>query len=55
MEIREKKEINSIEEVDRILDQIRSMTVISHEKSNVQGYSYFWHYIEMKISCKVYM
>lgn len=37
----EKKEINSIEEVDRILDQIRSMTVISHEKSNVQGYSYF--------------
>nr|WP_287559789.1 hypothetical protein [Roseburia sp.] len=37
----EKKEINSIEEVDRILNQIRSMTVISHEKSNVQGYSYF--------------
>lgn len=37
----EKKEINSIEEVDSILDQIRSMTVISHEKSNVQGYSYF--------------
>lgn len=37
----EKKEINSIEEVDRILDQIRSMTVISHEKSNVQGDSYF--------------
>lgn len=27
--------------MDRILDQIRSMTVISHEKSNVQGYSYF--------------
>ena len=37
----EKKEINSIEEVERILNQIRSMTVISHEKSNVQGYSYF--------------
>lgn len=37
----EKKEINSIEEVDRILNQIRSMTVISHEKSNIQGYSYF--------------
>lgn len=37
----EKKEINSIEEVDSILDQIRSMTVISCEKGNVQGYSYF--------------
>ena len=51
----EKKEIKSIEEVDSILDQIRSMTVISCEKGNVQGYSYFWHYIEMKISYKVYM
>ena len=37
----EKKEINSIEEVDSILDQIRSTTVISCEKGNVQGYSYF--------------
>ncbi len=37
----EKKEINSIEEVDSILDQIRNTAVISCEKGNVQGYSYF--------------